>query len=572
MTKPKLNSAASPRQFPVEERLDSWKDIAGYLKRTIRTVQRWEKTERLPVRRHQHSKLGSVFALKAEVDAWWTSRQPSLDSAGVTPAPAQGRRNLAVLPFENLSGDPEQEYFSDGLTEEMIAQLGQIQPDRLGVIARTTMMHYKGAKRSVEEIGRELRADYLLEGSVRRADRRVRITAQLVTAKDQTHLWTESYERPVEDVLGIQIEVAKKIARSLAFELLPATHAAWARSSTANTAAHDAYLRGRYLWSVRTEDSFVKALEYFERAVELDPGYAEAYNGLAVSYDTLAWYGAVPSGEAYRKAKSAAAQALRIDEGLAEAHAALAYAKQFSEWKWEEIEEGYKKSLDLDPNLGTGHHWYALFLTSMGRFQEAQNHMRTALETDPLSPVLNSHLGWILYFARQGNSAVEQLQKTVAMDPQFAVSHYFLGMAYDLCKKYPAAIKAFSTARELSERHPAPIAGLCHAYGLAGKKAEAQRCLDELKEKLAAKRLVLPYFLACAHAGIGEKDEAFSCLEKAFQERSGWLTNLNVDPALDPLRSSPRYASLMRRVGLPANHQKRRSANRRAGAVAGARR
>jgi TolB-like protein/Flp pilus assembly protein TadD len=567
---PKRNdtSPIGLRQMPAEERLDSWKDIAAYLKRTVRTVQRWEKTERLPVRRHRHSKLGSVFAVKTEVDTWWASRQPSLAPEGLTPAPAKGRRHLAVLPFANLSGDPEQEYFSDGLTEEMITQLGQIQPDRLGVIARTTMMHYKGTESSVVQIGRELGADYLLEGSVRRADRRVRITAKLVSAKDQTHLWTESYERPLEDVLAIQIEVAKKIARSLTFELLPATHAAWARCSTADPAAHDACLRGRYYWSIRTEESFLKSLEYFQKAAVLDPGYAEAYNGLSVAYDTLAWYGAVPSGEAYRKARAAALQALRINETLAEAHAALAYAKQFSEWNWEEIEAGYRKSLDLDPNLGTGHHWYALFLTSMGRFEEAQSHMRFALEVDPLSPVLNAHLGWILYFARQGGSAVQQLRKTVELDSQFAVGHYFLGLAYEECKEYPAAIKELTAARDLSEGHPAPIAALCHASGLAGKRAEAQCHLEELKEKTTRRRNVSPYFLACAYVGLADKDQAFACLEKAFQERSGWLTNLNVDPALDPLRSSPRYAGLVRRVGLPANTHRRHSASRRAGAAA----
>jgi TolB-like protein/Tfp pilus assembly protein PilF len=534
----------------MDEHLLSWKEIAAYLRRDVRTVQRWEKTEGLPVRRRRDRELETVYALRTELDSWRESRQPTRTSEVSNPAAAKSRRRLAVLPFSNMSGDPEQEYFIDGLTEEMIAKLGRLHPERLGVLARTTMMKYKGTTKSIEEIDGELDVDYLLEGSVRRDDQRVRITAQLIKVSDQTHLWAESYDRTLEDILAVQVEVAEKIARSLTVELLPEERAALTRSSTANPAAHDAYLRGRYFWNKRTEQSFSKAIESFQQAVDLDPGYAAAYAGLADCFDTLGWYGALPAGEAYRKAHAAAMHALQIDDRLAEAHAALAYAKHFYEWNWEEIEKGYLRALELDSNYVTGHHWYALFLTSMGRFGEALAQMDSALDLDPFSLVINSHLGWILYFARLSERAVRQLQETVEMDSQFAIGRYFLGMAYEQCHQYDAAIKEFEAARAFGGQHPGPIAYLVHASGLAGKISQANRYLEDLKNA-AGRRHVSPYFLAVAHAGMGEIETAFACLEDAYRERSGWLVNLNIDPAIDPLRSDPRFADLQRRVGLP---------------------
>src|SRR5580704_18897922 len=538
MSKGGSSAPFKPPIPPPGELLDSWKSIATYLGREVRTVQRWELTEGLPVKRHAHRKLAAVYAVKSELDAWRQGRE-SLRDAPVAAAAVHARPRLAVLPFDNLSGDPSQEYFSDGLTEEMIAQLARLQPDRLGVIARTTMMQYRGTKKSIDQIGRELEVSYLLEGSVRKSNQRVRITAQLIKVSDQTHLWAESYERAEEDILAIQIEVAERIARSLTFELLPREHAALARRSTTSTAAHDAYLRGRYCWGKRSEDNFAKAIEYFQQAVELDPEYALAYAGLADCYDTLGWYGAIPSGVAYEKAKNAAHRALRINEGLAEAHAALAYGMQFHEWNWPEIEKEYLRALELDATYVTAHHWYALFLNAMARFDEAVAHMNSALELDPLSPVLNSHLGWIFYFARQNERAIEQLRKAVEMEPQFAVGRCFLGFALEKGKKYPAAIREFKAARELSNGHPLAIASLSHAYGLSGKKAEARKYLEELK-KAAQRRHVSAYYFALAYAGSGDKNQAFGWLEKAFQERSGWLGNLNVEPGLDRIRSDPR--------------------------------
>jgi TolB-like protein/Flp pilus assembly protein TadD len=463
----------------------------------------------------------------------------------------RARRRVAVLPFDNLSGDPEQEYFSDGLTEEMISKLGRLHPERLGVLARTTMMKYKGTTKSVNEIDNELNVDYLLEGSVRKEGQRVRITAQLVKVSDQTHLWAESYDRTIEDILAVQIEVAEKIARSLAVELLPVEQSALIRSSTANPDAHDAYLRGRYFWNKRTEEGFSKAIESYQQAINMDSGYAAAYAGLAECFDTIGWYGGLPAEEAYHKAHAAALHALEIDDRLAEAHAALAYAKHFYEWDWEAIEKEYQKALELDSNYVTARHWYALFLASMGRFGEALVQMDSALELDPLSLVINSHLGWILYFARLNERAVRQLEETVAMDPQFAIGRYFLGMAYEQRRGYDAAIKEFEAARTFGGEHPGPIAYLVHASGLAGKMTEARRYMKDLKNT-ARRRHVSPYFFALAYVGIGENEMAFASLDDAYRERSGWLVNLNIDPALDPIRPDPRFADIVRRVGLPS--------------------
>ena len=363
---------------PAGRRLDSWKEIAAYLGRDIRTAQRWERSEGLPVKRHLHQSQYTVYAFRSEIDTWLKERRLPAEPAAPAPVFTPTRRGLAVLPFENLSGDAEQEYFSDGLTEEMVVQLGRLRPDKLGVIGRTTMMQYKGTQKSIGEIGRELGVDYLLEGSVRRFDHRVRITAQLIRVGDQTHLWADSYERPLEDVIAIQIGVAERIARSLATELLPAEHAEMTRASTANAAAHDSYLRGLYLWNTRSEGGFLKALECFQRATTRDPDYAEAHVGMAICYITLGWYGALPPVEAYRRTTTAATRTLALNNGLAEGHTALGYAKHFYDWNWEAVEAEHRRALELNPSYVTAHQWYALYLVAMQRFDEALAEMQRA--------------------------------------------------------------------------------------------------------------------------------------------------------------------------------------------------
>ena len=539
-----------------QDRLDSWKEIAVYLKRDVRTVQRWEKTEGLPIHRHLHSARGSIYAYKTAVDAWWHQRSPQLEAdAGPAPPASQGRAGttgmrLVVLPFENMSSEPEQDFFSDGLTEEMITRLGRLRPDRLSVIARTTAMQYRGTTRRIDQIARELGADFFLEGSVRRTANRVRITAQLIKASDQTHLWAETYERMLEDVLDIQSDVTQQIARSLELELLPDEKAGLARGATRNSAAHDAYLKGRFFWSQRIEEGFTRSLGCFQQAVEMDPAYAEAYAALAESYVTLGWYGAFPPREAFDRSRDAALRALAIREQTTEAHTALAYAKMFHEWNWEEIEREHQRALSIDPASVTGHHWYALFLAAMGRSAEAFEHMQRALELDPLSVVLHAHLGWVLYHGREFKSAIVQLQKTRDMDPNFPIGRYFLGLACAYSRRRKEAIAELEISTKMTGGQPGWLATLGHIYGLEGRKTEARKCLRELEEMMK-RRYVPAYCLAFTCAGIGDKDAAFEWLEKAFEERSGWLVYLNVESAMNSLRSDRRFKDLVHRVGLP---------------------
>ncbi len=465
-------------------------------------------------------------------------------------SPPTGRIMLVVLPFENLSGEPDQNYFSEGLTEEMIAQLGRLHPRRLGVIARTTAMHYKGTSKRADQIGQELGVHYILEGSVRRTPDRVRITAQLIQTSDQTHLWAETYDRKLADVLDIQRDVARRISRSLAVELIPEQQAALGRTSTKNTAAHEAYLKGRYFWNRRTEEGFAKALEYFDQAIRHDPGYALAYAGLADAYDSLGLYGGIPPGAARLRAKEAALKALEIDDKLAEAHTSLAYAMVLFDWDWPGAEKEFKRAVELDPNYLTGHHWYGLFLTLMGRFDEALRQIDLALKPDPLSMVMNSHKGWILYFAHRFPQAISQLRKALDIDPLYPLTYYFLGLAYLQDAMINDAIRAFQRANELSEGHPGLVAGLAQAYGAQGNMAEAGRFLDQLQE-MSVRRYVSPYHAAGVYASLGDRDRAFELLERTYAERSGWMAHLKVDPAVDPLRSDPRFRDLFKRVGLP---------------------
>jgi TolB-like protein len=326
------------------------------------------------------------------------------------PVVATGKIMLAVLPFENLSGDPEQEFFSDGMTEEMIAQLGRLQPRKLGVIARTSVMQFKNTDKRIDRIGRELGVDFLLEGSVRRAAERVRITAQLIQVSDQTHLWAESYERNASDVFAIQKEVAESVAGSLAIELLPA-EARPIDTPAANLQAHEAYLRGRFFWNKRTKNGLMTAIKHFEQAIEEDPEFAPAYVGLADSYNMLAAWDLVPPQEAFPKAIVAATKALEIDETLAEAQISLALTRFFYDWDWDGAEQGFQRALELNPNYAQGHQWYGLFLVSLGRGQEAVVEAEHARELDPLSLIINAMTGYVFHYVREYDQVIEQCQR-----------------------------------------------------------------------------------------------------------------------------------------------------------------
>ncbi|HUA60941.1 MAG TPA: tetratricopeptide repeat protein [Verrucomicrobiae bacterium] len=465
-------------------------------------------------------------------------------------AAAQPRKAmLAVLPFRDLDGGQGQNYFADGLTEEMIAQLGRLDPRRLGVIARTTAMHYKETVLRADEIGRELSVDYILEGSVRRSADRVRITSQLIQISDQTHLWAETYDRKLADVLDIQRSVSHRIARSLAMELLPEQQAALTRQFTRNVAAHEAYLRGRYFWNRRTEGNFARAIEWFELAIREDPGYALAYAGLATAFVTLGLFTGIPPRQARAKTMQAADAALRIDPQLAEAFTALAYGKALFDWDWTGALQAFSQAIESDPSYVTAHHWCGHVLAMLGRFDESQAQMALALELDPRSPVTNAHTGWTLYFARRYEESAERLRLTEELDSEFALASYFAGLTDLQLGRLDDAVRQFERGERLSPGHPPVLSALGRAYAMRGKLAEARAYLDALRAK-AAGRYVSPYLPALVHVGLGESDQAMARLEEAYEQGCPWMAFLNVEPLLDPLRSDPRFRGLLRRMGL----------------------
>jgi len=532
-------------------RLESWKEIANYLNRNVRTAQRWERLERLPVRRHKHLKHESVYAYKHEIDAWREQRQPLQEWLNAAEGGGNGKLRLAVLPFQNLFQDSEEDYFADGLTEEMITQLGRSHPSELGVIARTSVMQYKDTAKSIEQIGKELRVDAVLEGSVRRAGERLRISAQLIRVQDQSHLWAETYDRPAKDVLEIQTNVAEQIARSLELQLLPKhSPAAPAKPHRPDSMAHDAYLRGRYFWNRRSEPEFFRAIEYFKKAVEIDPQYARAYSGLADIYNTLGWYGVLTGKESWERADSFARKALTIDAGLAEAHTSLAFALHSYAWDWAGSEREHLKAQELDPNYVTGHLWYAFFLMAMGRLDEAEQQMKQALALDPLSLVQNSYYGWVLYFSRKYEEAAEQILRTLDMDSKFLIAHFILGLVYAQQGKARQSIREYELAREIAGENALVLSGLAHVCGLAGKRAQGRGYVEKLK-LLSKRQHVSPYRIAYGYATCGSREEALAEIEKAFAQRESWLPLLRVEPGLDALRSDARFQEMLARMKFP---------------------
>jgi TolB-like protein/DNA-binding winged helix-turn-helix (wHTH) protein/Flp pilus assembly protein TadD len=471
---------------------------------------------------------------------------------GFKHSPPAGRVMLAVLPFENLTGDTEQEYFSDGLTEEMITQLGRMHPERLGVIARTSAMQYKQTKKTIAQIVRELGVDYLLEGSVRRAGDRVRISAQLIQVRDQTHVWAENYERDMRDVLVLQDEVARAITQEIRIKLTPQEQARLTSPRPINPEAYEAYLKGRYFWNKRTEEGYKKAIEYLQRAIEKEPGYAEAYAGLADSYALLGSLNTatLPRKEAMTRATAAALRALESDDTAAEVHTSLAFVKMQYEWDWAGAEVEFRRAILLNPNYPTAHHWYAYYLIAQQRTEEALREIRHAQELDPLSVIINTDVGEVLCYARQYDDAIEQSRKALEIDPDFILAHRVLGWAYEQKHMYTESVTELKKAMSLSGSRSDILGALGHVYAISGQKSAALEVLAELRRS-AARNHDISADIAIVYAGVGDKDRAFEWLEKAYQERSAALVLLKVLPLLDPLHSDPRFADLLRRVGLP---------------------
>jgi TolB-like protein/Tfp pilus assembly protein PilF len=456
------------------------------------------------------------------------------------------RPRLAVLPFESIPPDPAEEFFADGLTEEMISELGRLNPSRLGVIARTSAMQYKRTTKRVDEIGTELDVDYILEGSVRRSESRARITMQLIQVRDQTHLWAESYNRHLTDILQVQHEVAQRVATSLALELLPQGKR---RRKLVSPEAYEAYLRGRFFWNKGTDKGLHSAIECFEQALKYDPSYALAYSGMADSYFRLGLYFVLPSREAGAKTKAAASRALKIDDQLGEAHASMATVHCWYDWHWAGAEREFRRAIELKPNYAAAHNWYAAYLNAMLRFDEAAAEQRIAEELDPLSLMIAVAAADAYYFSRQYPSAIQCLQQVLRRNPEFASAHFNLGRAYLRSGMHQEAITEFEAAARFSGVRQAEL-GLACAYARAGDAKKAHDILRDLEEFGRTHYLPSPY-LATLHLGLGDSGRALELLEQGFNEKCYLMMFLNADPVYDDIRAHPAFIDLIQRMGFP---------------------
>jgi len=474
---------------------------------------------------------------------------PSRES-GDPPGSAAGRApiaSVAVLPLQNLSGDPAQEYFADGMTEALTTNLAQIRA--LRVISRTSAMHYKHRQKMMPEIARELGVEGIVDGSILRSQEFVRVTAELVHGPSDEHLWAKSYQRELRDVLVLQGELALAIATEVQIRL---THAEKARLSTPREVkpeALEAYLRGRYFWSRRTEEALNKAIGYFQQSILEDPDYAPAHAGLADCYTMLAWNSMSPPKDALPKAKASALTALKLDDQLADAHSSLAFCLMFHDWDWAGAEREFQRAIELNPSYVVARPWYAYELSALGRDVEACTECQRALRIDPISMAISVSSGFVFYLARQYDRALEVCQKILELDPSgFYQGHFVIGVAYERKGMYAEAIQALDTAVSLSCRNPHMLGALGYVLARSGKTAEALQIIDELAGR-QTRVYTSPFNIAMIYAGLNQKGETLEWLEKAYEDRSMWLVFVNAYPIFDFLRPDPRFQDLVRRMG-----------------------
>jgi TolB-like protein/DNA-binding winged helix-turn-helix (wHTH) protein/Tfp pilus assembly protein PilF len=458
--------------------------------------------------------------------------------------------SIAVLPLENLSGDPSQEYFADGITDALITQLAKLHG--LRVISRTSIMQYKSLRKPLPDIARDLSVDAVVEGSVSRSGNRVRVTAQLVDAHADRHLWAEEYDRDLREILSLQSELARDIAEKVRANISSEEQLLMARAGTVEPAAYESYLRGRSFWNQRTPAGLKQSIIHFQHAIELDPRYAEAYSGLADAYTALGYTSYWAPRDSFPKAREFANQALQIDSSLAEARASLAYVKLYYDWDWKGAEEELQRAIAVNPNYATAHHWYSVFLTARGRHDEALSEIGRAHELDPLSVPINTDIGFELYYARRYEEAISHLRSVLQTSPKFPLAHLWLGRAYEQKGMYPEAITEFEQAGTALKDWPVIIAAAGHTYGRWGHKSDATAALHRMNE-LTKEEYVTPYGMALIFAGLNDREQAIHWLQKAYEDRSHWLVWLNLDPRFDNVRSDPRFADLLRRMHFPVN-------------------
>jgi TolB-like protein/Flp pilus assembly protein TadD len=583
------SSPTSPEQA-TEVPLDSWKEIASYVKRDVSTVQRWEKREGMPIHRHLHDKRGSVYAFPSELDAWLNSRKPdqdekeaesaqtisipgkpqaprrlwfvigaaallALSTAGYVAfrmhmAAAPPIRALAVLPFKNLSGDPSQEYLADGMTEALVGRLSAIRD--LRVISRTSVMHFKDSNLSVPEIAKALGVDAVVEGSVIHEGNRIRVHVQLIRAATDAHIWAEEYDREYSSVLSLEEDVASSVAERTASTIKPRNLSGPTPAHNIDPEAHEAYLKGRYYFNQRTKDALNKSLAFYQQAIARDPNFALAYSGLADAYAILGFRGDIASRDALLRAKAAALKAIELDATLAEPHASLGFIAETHEWDWATAEREYKRALQLNPGDARTHHWYAGYLTYVGRFEEGVAEAKRARDLDPLSLPVNNALAGRLLVAGRIDEALKQVQQTLDLDPHFAPAHQTLGWAYLNQQKPSEAIQEFRRALQLSGTDDTDLLlDLGFAYAKAGHGLEARNILAKLKNG-HEQGLVPAGSIGILYGALGEPDLAFDWLNKAYEERDPELTYAKVPSRrFEPLRRDPRFQQLIKRLGLP---------------------
>jgi TolB-like protein/Tfp pilus assembly protein PilF len=565
-------------------RLDSWKAIAQYLGREVRTVIRWEKERHLPVHRLPGGKHHGVFAYSEEIDGWLRGEPSDLPEAkgpssrrllklllaGLAAALVMGGvsvalnigvwrsrlrasisprtiASIAVLPLQDLSGDPSQEYFAYGLTDALVTDLAQIRA--LRVISPTSVMRYKGTQKPLPEIGRELSVDAVVEGSVVRSGSRVRIAAQLVETRTDAHLWAQSYEGDVRDLLALQSQVAQAIAKQVRVTLTPDERLRLRTVRAVTPEAHEAYLKARYYWNKRTPQDLLRSIELSQEAIRKAPDYAEAYAALGSAYVTLLASDQFMPREMAAKAKAAAEKALAIEEALAEPHAVLAIQNAVHDYDWEASDTEFRRAMELDPNYAVAHHWYALTLSSRGRYDQAYLEIQKAHELDPLSSIEGSTVAYVLYWSRKYEPCIEQAGRVLELDPSFFWGRLVRGQCAEQTGKYGAAISDYEEALRISNRSTGAIARLGHVFATVGRRSEALAMLSELTQATRS-RYSSAWQPALIYTALGDREQALASLERDYEQRGSGMLLLKAEPIFDPLRSHPRFAALLRKTNL----------------------
>lgn len=528
-----LEKNQDERYQNIEELLDDLRSISEGIEPEGIRVRLWKakllKRKRVII---YAGIAGFLIIMTVIVLSFFTGRAGAIDA-------------IAVLPLENLTGDPGQEYFVDGVTDELIGQLAQI--GALRVISRRSVMQYKGVKKPLPEIARELNVDAVVEGSVLRVAERVRITAQLIGAVPERHLWADNYDRDFGDILILSSEVARAIAREIKVAVTPTEEARLTSTRPVNPEAHDLYLRGKYHYFKLTKKELEKANEYFQQAIEVDPNYAQAYAGLAASYEYLSWASHLPLDEAKSKTSALLRKALEIDDTLAEAHLALSGVQFYLDWDWLEGEEEIKIAIALNQNLAEAHYEYAYYLMAMGRFEESIAEAKRALQLDPLSYQYEGTLAYMYYQARQYDQAIAGYQRMAELEPKKSGAYSGLARIYVQMGRYEDAVRTRQKAMTLSGTPPEEVEALGRAYSESGPKGYWMWRLEKLKGQYEHD----PYFTAQIYAQLGDKEQAFAWLEKAYEKHDGRIYTLKVEPLLDPLRSDSRFQDLLRRLNFP---------------------